>query len=578
MTPGRLLVVAGALFLALWGWTQYAERPDEENAVREHLGLPNPDLETRIRFFFEQIKSSQTTEMPGHVVRDWQVIGERALREFGSAAFDYILSEDRFADYHRSPTLVTNVLRLIEESPVVRDHPRFPAFVHYWLDPKHHPVPRPGDDWTPIWRRDLFRIIARYPRPENAALCVAELRNPDPVPDMRGYALDTLLFLNADLELGQVWPLLAGVKTDAKQSLRARMLAYLLKYAETGREARDRATVKALRPFLHDARGSADPVERMRAEATLRRLGDPSAEAALVAEHKSMVAQENQALAWNALRLLCADGPHPYVREVALPYAQEPDDARFSYHWALKLLTRWWLDDPDVRALAWKAVREHGDWAENALTVLRELHRVDREQVVKHLQGEFASDDPERMFPAVRFAMSVKIPELGPTLLHKLDTSNSLAKPYYYRALVDLGNTDVVPRLVAELDDSRPDEFRNLGVTELLVLQRGLDHVAKRLAAGDEQAFDALFRSAQSLGRNGVPPPLVPALLQTLREASSEDAKLRTVFMLRCRGTLEGVREECLEIYRREPSRRVAQALRGALIELSHRATLASRQ
>ncbi len=568
LTPFRVLLGALMIFGALWGWTRLADQPERETALRQPPTLPQPSTQDRVLFFFDMVKRSATTEVGGKMVRDWHVIAERALRELGTPTFDHILAKDRYAEYGRSPTLVSNVFRFIGDSPAVRDHPLFPQFVQDWLDPKQHPKPRPGNNWTPGWKRELFRIIARYPRVENVALCLAELNDPAPDPDMRGFALDVLLYLGADVELSQVWQKLPRDEEDQDYPLRSRLLAYLLEFSEPGQDSKRKDTVEAMRAFLHDARGSALALERMRAEAILRRLGDPSAEPALLAEHKRLTS-ENESLAWNVLRLLNADAPHPYVKEVALTYATQPDKP-FSYFWALRLLARWWLDDPQVVALAWEAVREHADQA-NPLVVLHELQRVDRPAVIEHLITAVKSGDNERIHAAVRFAMKNKMTEIGPAIFDALAGATARQRPYYFRALTELRMPRVIPLLKAELKSSRPNEVRNLAVSELLTLDAGLSEVADRLRAGDNEAFDALHRRAQAGGRDGVPDALVDALLESLDTLTGEDAKLRALFILRCRGTLEGVRDGLLNAYRKEPSRRVARAIREALIELSHR-------
>ncbi|MDH3592969.1 MAG: hypothetical protein OER88_13875, partial [Planctomycetota bacterium] len=106
---------------------------------------------------------------------------------------------------------------------------------------------------------------------------------------------------------------------------------------------------------------------------------------------------------------------------------------------------------------------------------------------------------------------------------------------------------------------------------ELLVLRARLDDVETRLRAGDVQVFDALVRAAVAGGADGVPEQLVPAVLSALRTLPGEVSRLRALFILRCRGTLSGVREGLIEAYRREPSRRVARAIESTLVELAHR-------
>jgi hypothetical protein len=68
-----------------------------------------------------------------------------------------------------------------------------------------------------------------------------------------------------------------------------------------------------------------------------------------------------------------------------------------------------------------------------------------------------------------------------------------------------------------------------------------------------------------------VPDRLVAPLLRAAQEAAGEGARSAAVVVLRCRGTLDGVREGLVDAYRREPSSRVAREIAEALEDLAHR-------
>ena len=79
-------------------------------------------------------------------------------------------------------------------------------------------------------------------------------------------------------------------------------------------------------------------------------------------------------------------------------------------------------------------------------------------------------------------------------------------------------------------------------------------------------------RTARSsaTGRDGVPSSLLPGLLRLLERTPNEQTRLRILLILRCRGTLDGVESGLMEAYRREPSSRVADAIRATIVELAH--------
>jgi len=63
---------------------------------------------------------------------------------------------------------------------------------------------------------------------------------------------------------------------------------------------------------------------------------------------------------------------------------------------------------------------------------------------------------------------------------------------------------------------------------------------------------------------------VIQTLVSPVR-VEGEEGRLTALYVLRCRGTLNGVRDSLIEAYRREPSRRVANELRAVLVELAHR-------
>lgn len=560
-----VLLAAGAAFLL---WQRSGPAPEQE--FRPALRVPEPDAAAKAAYFFEMMDGQEQVRLNGEQVAAWQAIGRLALFELGAPALDYLLAEARFETYRARPNRLYNFLVLLPRLPGAAKHPRFYPFLLHWLVPENCPPTVPGSDWTADLRQVVFAVFVQQPGAPAVPPCVEELHKVKPKRDLRGGALKVLLALGRTDLLRELFPVLPpnDAEPEPEGDLKAYVVAALYRMAAPLASEAQRDHARVMIGTLRRVVESDTPsLMRIQAAGALLRLGEASFEARLWDEYRAAVGENEDARAWAALDILSADDPKPEVRAICLKRL-EAGDGSPGYVAAVRLLLRHWVDEDDVRARIWAEV-EAGRLS--PLLAVPPMAMHDRERAVAFLAKEIASGNMGRLQAAVRIATGKRLAELGPRLLDLVRSVPDQQRPFLYASLVQLGTRRVIPLLVAEMDPNRPEFLHGVAATELLKLGEGIDVLAGALERGDEAVLAALQRRVQAVGRPGIPDALLPGVLHALREQPSEDGRLTALFVLRCRGTLEGVRDGLTAAYRREPSRRVAKEIGKVIVELAHR-------
>jgi hypothetical protein len=527
-------------------------------------------MEAKAAYFFEMMDAREQIRLGGEQVAAWQAIGRLAVYELGAPALDYLLAEERLPTYRAQPNRLYNFLVALPRLPGAPKHPRFYPFLLHWLVRENCPRTVPGADWASDLRQMVFAVFVQAPGEPAVAPCVEELRKVKPERDLRGGALKVLLALGHTDLLRQLFPSLppSDAEPQPEADLKAYVVDALYRMAAplAGEKRREHARVMV--PTLLRVAGTAErAIVRIQAAGALLRLGDESFRARLWEEYRAAAGAEDDAVAWAALDVLSADDRPAEVRTICLERLATGDGSP-GYVAAARLLLRGWVHEDKVRERIWDEVEAR---RLDPLLALPPMATLDRARAVKFLEGEIATGEMDRLQSAVRIAIGKGLAELGPTLLDLVRSVPDQQRPFLYASLVQLGARRVVPLLAAELDPSRPEFLHGVAATELLNLGERTDLLAEALERGDPAVLAALQRRVQGMGREGLPDALLPGLLKALREQPGEEGRLTALFVLRCRGTLQGVRDDLIAAYRREPSRRVAKEIRKVIEELAHR-------
>ncbi|MHC4222408.1 MAG: hypothetical protein ACYSX0_04920 [Planctomycetota bacterium] len=557
-----LLAVAGGAYLAMRG----SERATP--VLRGPLEVPRPTPAEKLAYFYRLFTSGEQAQMGGRRLPVWQVIGERALVAMGGPAMDFLLSPERMPEYRAAPSILSNVLRVLRDWPESYGHEGLYPLLLYWLDPAHKPPTTTGSDWAKDIRLKIFTIFVLAPDARAVPACVEELKRGKHEPDLRAPAIAALLEGGEGANLRDLYAGLPPNQMEPDTFHRFLITKRAYAFASPSRSQRMRDQIKALEPALRGALESEHEIERIYAAASLLTLGDDSMETYLLREFE----RDQEAAAWDAIRLLALHNGSPKARELCLKEL-DVGERRVGFYTALDLLGKVWISEPGVRRRVEGFLRD-STWREDG-RLLQRLIRVDRPLILDFLHEQIESGDPGRIHAAVEYVQKDAVREAVPWLLELLHKSASeRERLYYYRALVALRSSDALPMLRAELVEAENREIRDLAITAILGTsdRAGLEELAELLGEGERLVLDALGARALSHGRDGVPDELVPALLTGVRELAGEDGRIQALWILRGRGILDRTVEEGLkEAYRREPSERVAGEIDRALEELAHR-------
>jgi len=572
----RLWAIAGlaAVALAVWLARRDAGRSLPE-LRRPAFPLPEATPDERSAYFLDLLDRAESWRLGGWSAPVGRVLGEAGLLGGGTASLDYLLSEARTPEYMRSPTRLLTLLKLLADFPRAREHPRYEPFLRYWLDPANCPPDTPGSRPAEEYRKRIFHLFRIQPPEWAVPYCVAELTRRDRHHDLRVEALGVLLYLGRTEPIAAHWAELPPTEAESKPLLKQFVLTQMRAHAQANQPPARRAGARRLEPLAREALAHGDPLAQVNAASTLLRLGDETMVDRLLELFEAARAEDEKDVAWSALQQLVEDRADPRIRGICLErVAGPPDTGDFTYRTALQILAYAWLDDDEVRAKLWAyvdAVQLHD------LAPLQWLLGApdEREKVVAVLRDAIRGDDIERCLQAVRFATHPNnpMPEVMPDLFEVArKTPADRGRTRFLNALVTMRFRPVVPLLLADLGDDLA-VLRRAAAANLLEV--GGDEcvvpVAKRLEEGDRELLAPIVARAQARGADGVDPALLPALLRTLKTAPGEEDRMRALYALRCRGVLEGVEAGLMDAYRREPSRRVADAIRETLVELAYR-------
>ncbi len=570
---GASLLLVPALFVG-------PRAPPTPVPQRPAPAVPTPTLEEKARYFYGVLRSGKTLTLGAPAATEvavWRRIGGEALLRFGEPALDFLTSPERYPDYLAAPNVLVTVLDLLAEVPA---WPGLFPFVAHWLDQRNGPPAVPGSDWPDEIRVRVFAALRAHPVPEAAALCLAELERPRGPHDLRGAAIDVLLQVGEADALNGIYPALPPTPEAPAPDLRAGVLERLFRMAAPAAGDRNHRQVLALVPLLDEALKSPREIERMDAMGILLRLARIAAErdspppmGRSAADWEDALARffeenrEEEILAWSALKLLAAERAVPFVREACLARVRQPD-SRVGFTTAVRLLAQWWPEEIPPRLAEWVRLGVLDPYM-----VLPALLRVDRENTVRWLRDEVRANETARLLRALGFIAGENVTDLVPDLLALVRKLEPGARPPVYQALVAMRAPGVEALLLAELAASIPDHLRDGAAVELLNLrgEEGHARLAELLADGDGAVLAAVLRSATKLGEAGVPPVLVPAVLEALRTMPGEDGRRAALLVLRFRGRLDDIRDGLVEAYRYEPSRKVASDIGEGIVELAHR-------
>jgi HEAT repeat protein len=567
------------LALAIAGGVMWAMRKDPagglESERRPAFELPVPTGPEKARYFYDLLGSGRTWRIGETSAPLWRVLGKSGLLEGGKDSLDFVLSEDRYEDYYRSGNRLLMLLKWLQEFSGVQDHPRTEPFLRYWLDPKNSPPDTPGSRPAEEYRKRIFRIFRHYPVAWAVPYCVDEILRKERYHDLRVEAIGVLLYLGETGPVEANWEIIPPTEKEAQPLLKEFTLGQVRTYAGPEQPPKRREGARRLEPLARRTLEDGALYAKVSAASTLLRLGDESMVDRMLELIEQARTLEDRDIYWSALLLLAEDSDDARIRAICEERTKgEIDTADFTYRTALKVLAYNWIDEPEVRAKLWAYVDAT---KMSDLAPLQWLIRVasERERIVEYLRGAIRGEDFDKRLQAVRFATHAAnpVPEVMKDLYDVAKTTApDRGRTRYLNALVNMRFEPVVPLLLADLADEL-EVLRQAAAANLLEFddENGIASVADRLEGGDLAMLAPIVTRAQARGRAGVRDALVPALLRTLATAPGEEGRMRVLYALRCRGSLEGVRKPLMDAYCREPSRRVAAAIRETLVELAHR-------
>ena len=452
-----LLAAAGAAALLL-----VPKEPPPSAPLRPAPAVGAPDVEQKVAYFYGVLRDAGTVDVTAPIagaaptgIPVWREIGWPALLALGQPALDYLTSPARYPEYVAAPNLLVTVLQLLAEAPPFPG--RFPFLAH-WLDETNCPPAAAGSDWPDEIRVYVFAALKTHPDPSAVPICVQELLGPRGKHDLRGAAIDILLRVGQAEALNGAFRTLPPTPDTPSPDLRTTLLDRLFHMAAPGATEESRAQVKALEPLVREALGSPRAVERFHAMGVLWRLGRPGMEQEL--ERFFEENREDETLAWSALLLLAADGPHPFVHEACLARVERPDKG-VGFTTAVQILGRLWIAEIEERLLDWMSRGDVDPYME-----LPALLRHDRERVVAWLRVEVRTDDQARLLRALRFIAGERITELAGDLLARVRELDPPQRPPLYGTLVALrapGTGGAPPRGAVRRGPGRAQEQRRRG-------------------------------------------------------------------------------------------------------------------
>ena len=569
-----ILVLAGTfagLFIAKRGGPA-----SEQSVRRESFTLPKPSAEERAAYFLKMLSSGRTVRVADASIAVWKVVAEPALVEGGDQSLDYLFDQRRYKGYRHSLDSLTNVLGILPRFDQAPDHPKYAEFLDHWLHPRNCPPDTPGNRPAEELRKKIFQLFLTVPPLWTVPYAKAELVREDRYHDLRTHALAILLHLGETEAIASAFPSLPPNAEEPSGSLKQFVLFQMRAGASPNQPTARRDGIRRLEPIARAALNEGGRIGRINAASTLLRLGDRSMVDVLLKLHADAAQEEAKIEAWSALLQLVEDSDDPRIRAIceARIRREPPVIKEFTYRTALEILALHWIDDIWVR----DTIRDYVTQTElRDLKPLMWLNRSpdEREYIVGLLRDAIRGDQTEERQQAIRFATNPvnPIPEVMPDLLDVARrTPAKRGRTRFVPGLVRMRFNPVRPLLIADLSNDIPI-LRQASAANLLELggDQSVSAVAERLQSGDLAVLAPIVARAKARGRKGIDPRLLPAILSTLRQAPGEQDRLQALFVLRCRGSLEGVRDELMDAYQREPSQRVADAIREVLIELAYR-------
>ncbi|MHC4959034.1 MAG: HEAT repeat domain-containing protein [Planctomycetota bacterium] len=539
--------------------------PRVDPTVRGALELASPTESARVERLFGLFTSGEQTDLGGRRVPTWDVVGERALFDLGMPAWAYVLAPRRYPEYHRSPNIVSNILRVLPKRRIAGASPELYPFLLHFLEPANYPRGPEGADWAKGFRKPIFAIFTHYPDERAALACVDELDRKIPGEDLRNEAIMVLL------RLGKVGPLHKRYD-DLPGELQLYILARLYEFAD--RPGVHLATARTFIDRLKETRRSKVAFQRIYAAATLMRIGgEPGLPEQLLDDYRTATAEGDHDAAWTAIRMLADNGEADRVYKLCFDTATK-GEVPLAREVANELLRRHFLDRPEVLAHVRKQLRDSPADKQLDLRPLLALLKADRGAAGAFVKSLLENGNAVQRSDALRFVRTKKaMPEAGPWILELArktpDTDLRLA---CYQALTVLGTRAALPLMRAELDNPHANT-RVAAAQAIMAMEdgQGLAKLGDLLRAGDETILDTLVFRAQGRGAAGVPSQLVHDVALAVSGLPSEESRLKALFILRCRGVLEDVRIPLMKAYRTEPSRRVAGQIETTLQELAYR-------
>ena len=573
-TPVIAVLAVAAIATALWVTRGDDRRPRPE-IRRRAFELPHPDEETKNAYFFDLMRSGTTLRLGDANIPVWSTFGQAGLVERGDSALGYLMDPARYPIYGASSNVMINALQVLEQAPESRIHPSYEPFAKYWLDPANTPRSAPGANPAEEYRKQFFTLFTREPREWVIPYCLQEIDRADRPHDMRMQAIAILLWLGRADEVLARYDTLPPNKKEPDVRLKPFVLSKTRGYAGRDQPSNRREGARRLEPLLRRSLDDESLFTRVIAASALLRLGDKSMVDRLIEYYEEGVVNQEPDAAWTALVYASDDSDDPRLRDICEAHiAAQTDKVYFTYVMALQVLAARWIDDKKVRDLLWDYVKVRR--FEDLRPILwLSHHEGERPRIIAALREAIRSGDTRMMRQATRFAVhpNYPLPELMPDVLDMTRrTQAGEGRDRLIHALIEMKFRPVLPLILAELSDELP-RTRATAAANLLEFgdEEGIEAVAARLLDGDEAMLGPIQGRAQAAGTLGVDDALLPALLDTLERAPSELIRMRVLYTLRCRATLEGVEKGLMEAYRREPSRRVAAAIRATLIELAHR-------
>jgi len=568
------LAVAAAAGWAAWSALRDSPEPREE-IRRDAFAIPAPTPDEKNTFLFDLFASGDSISVEGQTYPIWRLVGENGLLRAGDSALDYLMDPARFATYRASPNILINVFRVLLAAPEAMRRPGYENFLKHWLDPANAPRALPGSNPAEQFRQRVFALFTRGVQPWVVPYCVEELDVTEArEPDLRKIAVAALLHLGRTEAIVDRFDSLPPNDDEPEVQLRPFALYELRKLAMPGVPEARREGVRKFEALLRRALKSESAYSRMNAASTLLKLGDPSMVDYLLALADETEAAGDGEACWSALIQLSEDSKDLRLRARAEKrIADDPDNLDYSYAAALQILAFRWIDDAQVRETIWAYVHaRHFD----DLRAIRwlSLYPDERTRIVETLRRELRGDDPTVQQAALRFATtpSYPLPELMPDVLELArERSRGEGRSRLLSALVSMDFRPVIPLLMADLEEEDP-QLRATAAADLLEfgIAEEVAAVKRRMDQADMAMLGPLLHRARAKGADGIPDSLLPPLLRMLEQAPGEPTRLRILLILRCRGTLDGVADGLMEAYRREPSERVATAIREAITELAH--------